>query len=446
MDEPILSLAADEIASVESFRRLKDTAVLTIMFTDIEGFTRMTDERGERHSAEVRRVHDELVEGAITRGSAGLVVKRIGDAVMAVFSEPSTAIERALEIQAGLAGLDRAHPERDPLRVRIGLDMGQVAVEERVDVDVFGRHVNRASRIEGLAAGGQIFMSYTVFDSARGWLTGGSRPCEWASHGRYRLKGISGPVEVFEVVDPALAHPTPPRGGDRVRAVPGAAWAAGFVLLGIAGTVGYLRIQRTEVWLTDYGIPRSYLDGSTEVVLEGEDGQESRRLLADVGPGTHVLHYDVADAVRYYATLQVERGENRMRPEWMESRIPSLYRYIGLGDYPVTATRTGSYFVYDANNERVDHQATISIGIDLAPGEADPGITMRSTLSWSLVLDGTSVADETRSFDTPVEGGDEVREEVELFRDDFHRYWVEIRFVRRFAHLGLNAAFEPLRF
>ena len=439
-----LQLADDEIASVESFRRLKDTAVLTIMFTDIVGFTELTDQKGERHSNEVRRLHDAVLEEAITEGDAGLVVKHIGDAIMAVFAEPSTAVERALRIHDGLQRLGRERPDIEGLEVKIGLDMGQVTVEERVDVDVFGRHVNRAARIQGLAGGGQVLMSYTVFDSARGWLTSpASEGHAWTSHGRYALKGVSAPVEVFEVTDPARAPLRPPRHGKKVRSVPSAAWGAGFVLLGVAGAMVYSQFTRTEVWLVDYAPPLSYLDGTTEVLLEGEPSESDRRLLLDVAPGEHVLHYDVADPVRFYAELDVERGENHVSPAFVESRLPTLYRYIGLGDEPVEAARGGSYLVYDTENQRVDHTVEMALSIELTSDPDDPGAAA-STLSWSLDVDGTSVADEARTYSNPIEAGEPTVEEIELYADEYHRYWVRVRLVHEYAHLEILASWLAL--
>ena len=364
MQEPVppLQLDASDIASIESFRRLKDTAVLTIMFTDIVGFTQLTDEKGEHHSNEVRRLHDEVLEGAITEGGAGIVVKHIGDVIMAVFSEPSAAVERALRIHERLERLGTERPDLDPLRVKIGLDMGQVTVEESVDTDVFGRHVNRASRVQGLAGGGQVFMTYTVFDSARGWLsTPTNERFMWASHGRYRLKGVSAPVEIFEVADPERGPLRSPRQGDKVRSIPSLAWAAALVLLGVAGSVAYSRFQATELWLAQYGPELSYLDGTTEVRLEGEPGDSERKLLVDMRPGTHVLHYDVADAVRYYAEIELERGENHVRADFAESRLPTLYRYRALGDEPVEASREGTYFFYGSEGERLVRAARLAI-------------------------------------------------------------------------------------
>jgi class 3 adenylate cyclase len=436
------SLGADEIASVESFRRMKDTAVLTIMFTDIVGFTELTEEKGERYSNEVRRLHDEVLETAVSEGGAGLVVKHIGDAVMAVFSEPSTAVERALQIHDGLDRLARDRPDIDPLEVKVGLDMGQVTVEEQVDVDVFGRHVNRASRIQGLAGGGQVLMSYTVFDSARGWLTGpASERFEWASHGRYRLKGVSRPVEIFEVADPTRGQLRAPS-GERVRSVPGAAWAALFVLVGVVGTIAYSQMGGAEVWLVDYAPPLSYLDGTRRVALEGEDGQSDRRLLLEVGPGTHVLHYDVAPPVRYYAEIDVVRGDNYLRADFFESRLPSLYRYIGLGEERVEASREGDYVIYDRDHRRVEHHAAISLAVEVSPGEDEPG-TALSRLSWSVTLDGATLAEDTRSYTHPVEATEASVEEIEVFSDDYHRYWVRTRLVRQYAHLEVLAEFLP---
>ena len=436
------SLGRAELESVDRFRRLRETAVLTIMFTDLVGFTELTEERGEQHANTVRRLHDEILESVITEGEAGVVVKHIGDAVMAVFSEPSTAVERALRIHDALARAGEAHPEVGPISVKIGLDMGQVTVEERIDADVFGRHVNRASRVEGMARGGQVLMTYPVFDSARGWLsTPANEHLTWASHGRYRLKGVSAPVEIFEVADPARSAVRPPAGGARVRGRPGTLAAVALVLLGVAGTLAWGRFRETELWLAQYAPPLSYLDG-TELRLEGEPGDAERRVLLDVRPGVQDLHYDVADSVRYYALLVLERGENHLRPEWEESRLPTLYRYRTLGEEPVSATREATYFVYDTEADRIDYTTEVSLSVDVQPsaqaGAAD------ATFSWRVVIDGGIVAEDTRRVTHAIEATDAWREELEVWSDPWHRYAVRLRAVRGSAHLDVLAAFRPV--
>lgn len=436
-----LSFGTDELKSIDSFRRRTDTAVLTVMFTDIEGFTELTDSRGEEHANRVRRIHDDVLEGIITRDESGIVVKRIGDAIMAVFAEPSTAVHRALEIQAALEHVHEDHPGIDPLRVRIGLDMGQVTVEDHVDADVFGRHVNRASRVEGLASGGQVYLSYTVFDSARGWLNSREGQYSWTSHGRFKLKGVSDPVEVFEVVDPARRATRPPSNGQRVRDVPRSAWAAGFVLVGVAATAAVLQFDATAVYLTDMNVQDPYLNFSTPVVLEGPPENESRLLVADVGPGPHVIHYDVADAVRYYAALDVERGENRLEPEWRESRIPTISRRIELGDELLEASREGDFFVFDANNRRVDRSALLEITMDAAIADDDPDELVVG-MTWRITLDGAVVSDGGGEYRNAISTREDIREEVELYADEHHRYWANVRLVQRFGELAIWAAFS----
>ncbi len=439
---PPFELGQAELESVDRFRRLRDTAVLTIMFTDIVGFTRLTDERGEQHSNAVRRLHDDVLESVITRDDAGVVVKHIGDAVMAVFSEPSTAVERGLEIHGRLAELAERRLDMEPIEVKVGLDMGQVTVEERVDADVFGRHVNRASRVEGMARGGQVLMTYTVFDSARAWLsTPANAHLEWGSHGRYRLKGVSAPVEIFEVADPARAPLRGPVGGERVRARPGGIAAAALVLLGVAGTLAWGRFQDTGLWLAQYAPPLSYLDG-VELRLEGEPGDNERRVLVDVRPGAHVLHYDVADPVRYYAPIELERGENHLRPRWEESRLPTLYRYRVLGEEPISGSREASYFVYDADGNRIEHQAAVTVSVDVQKS-ADPR-AIDATFTWRIVVDGAEVAADTRTVTHAVADAEAFRDEFQVWSDAHHRYAVRMRVVRQSAHLDVLAAFVPV--
>src|SRR6266849_4524713 len=109
-DLPInLPIDESELKLIDKFRQSQNTSVLTIMFTDIQGFTRLTEERGDAYSNEVRLAHDAILVPVIERDGAGRVIKHIGGAVMAVFAEPSAAVARALEIQEALRKYNAAH-------------------------------------------------------------------------------------------------------------------------------------------------------------------------------------------------------------------------------------------------------------------------------------------------------------------------------------------------
>ena len=190
-------LVPDEktVGIAEEYRRRKTTSVLAIVFTDIANSTRLRDELGEHRYEELREDYDSRFEVIVSREDAGAIVKGTGDGALAVFSEPSTAVERCLEIQEKL----RLHRE---FKLRIGIDMGQVSVKSSFGIvaDVFGRHVNRAARIEAVAAPGHILASFHIYDCAVGWLKGEN--IRWHNHGEVSLKGFADGISIHEVYDP----------------------------------------------------------------------------------------------------------------------------------------------------------------------------------------------------------------------------------------------------
>jgi tetratricopeptide (TPR) repeat protein len=72
-----------------------------------------------------------------------------------------------------------------------------VALVQNLSADIFGNHVNIASRIEALAKGGQIFLSRTVYDSAHSWVR--SEFIKYKYHGKAKLKGIEGKEDIYQV-------------------------------------------------------------------------------------------------------------------------------------------------------------------------------------------------------------------------------------------------------
>lgn len=200
-------------AVADEYRRRKATSVLAVVFTDIAGSTELREQLGEIIYEKHRESHDETVRGLVESGDAGVVVKGTGDGALAVFSEPSTAVLRCLEVQDTIAS--------DPhFRLRIGIDMGQVSVTSQggIVTDVFGRHVNRAARIQSLAQPSHILTSFQVYDCAVGWLTGTN--VRWHNHGMAVLKGFAEKVSVHEPFDGTSMSPQtlPPQdGNDRTK-------------------------------------------------------------------------------------------------------------------------------------------------------------------------------------------------------------------------------------
>ena len=117
-------------------------------FLDLTGYTRLTEERGDRAAAALATSLADLVE-QVSLPHGGQPVKWLGDGVMFHFRRPAQAVVAALEMveRTPEAGLPEAH---------VGLHAGPVVFQ---DGDYFGRTVNLAARIAAHAGPGQVLVS-----------------------------------------------------------------------------------------------------------------------------------------------------------------------------------------------------------------------------------------------------------------------------------------------
>jgi predicted ATPase/class 3 adenylate cyclase len=175
------------------------SSVVTILFTDIEGSTRLWEEEGERMSGALAR-HDALARTAV-EGHRGVVVKMIGDGMHAAFDDPLDALHAALTLQRSLA--DPVATNGMALRSRCGLHTGLV---ERRGNDTFGSTVNRAARIMSAAHGGQVLLSQAAVDGIGTRL---EPPVALRDLGRARLRDLATPEHVYQALHPQLRQDFP---------------------------------------------------------------------------------------------------------------------------------------------------------------------------------------------------------------------------------------------
>jgi class 3 adenylate cyclase len=158
--------------------------VITILFTDVVGSSELVRDLGDTQARTLLRRHDELVR-EVLKEHDGVEVERAGDAFMLAFRFPSQAVAFALALHDRLSG-------DGDLRVRIGMDTGEVIREEK---GYFGRTVFRASRIAELGDGGQVLASEATKVLAE------ARPeARFADLGEKELDGLGGRHRVFEVL------------------------------------------------------------------------------------------------------------------------------------------------------------------------------------------------------------------------------------------------------
>lgn len=163
---------------------------LTIMFTDIEGFTDLFRTLDEDEAHELVHVHSWTVRECVQR-KGGFEVKALGDGFMLVFTAARQALRCAVDIQRALAEYNLEHPQR-PLLVRVGINSGDTF---RHGEDYFGLSVSMAARVLAKARGGQILMT-----EASRELAGPLDGVEYVERGRFQMKGFAGRHRLYEVV------------------------------------------------------------------------------------------------------------------------------------------------------------------------------------------------------------------------------------------------------
>lgn len=165
-------------------------ADLTILFTDIDDYTALTDRLGDRAARDLVRVHDRIVRAALA-GAGGREVKHTGDGIMAFFASASRALQAAVAMQEAVRDWNLAEGQPAQLRIAIGVNSGAPIVD---DGDLFGVVVNVAARITDCAAGGQILVSDVVRLLAAG------KGFAFRHFDTRCLEGMAEEVPLFEVV------------------------------------------------------------------------------------------------------------------------------------------------------------------------------------------------------------------------------------------------------
>ena len=176
------------------------SGVVTLLFTDIEGSTRLLARLGDAYGS-VLELHDELLREVVT-ARGGRVVNTQGDSFFVVFERPADAIDAALEAQRRLA--TAGWPAGFEVRVRMGIHTGSVAVRA---TDYVGIDVHRAARIMGAGHGGQVLVSAATASGIDGSLPNGASLRDLGAH---HLKDLAEPIELFQLVHPDLATDFPP--------------------------------------------------------------------------------------------------------------------------------------------------------------------------------------------------------------------------------------------
>jgi class 3 adenylate cyclase/carbon monoxide dehydrogenase subunit G len=200
------ALTGERVIAMPAFRRLCPEQLLrpgdeveigrvAIVFTDLQGSTKLYDELGDASAYRLVRDHFAFLSERVTRYH-GFIVKTVGDAVMAAFHDPADAVRAVLSMQDEVAGFNRGRSDAG-IVLKLGLHLGAcIAVTAGDVLDYFGSTVNTASRLEHQCRGGEVIISQAVLadPQAREALDGRNVTEDSAT-----LRGLNEPVHFVRV-------------------------------------------------------------------------------------------------------------------------------------------------------------------------------------------------------------------------------------------------------
>jgi class 3 adenylate cyclase len=180
-----------EPGTVDSPERLPTApdGTITILFSDIAGYTPMTERLGDLRAGELLATHNKLVRARVA-AHGGYEVKAQGDGFMVAFAGAGRAVRCAIAIQQAFAERNSALPD-EPIDVHLGLHTGEAV---RQGDDFLGRTVIMASRITAEARAGEILVSSLIHELAES-----SGEFYFGEPRRAELKGITAPQVLYPV-------------------------------------------------------------------------------------------------------------------------------------------------------------------------------------------------------------------------------------------------------
>src|SRR6266481_4016587 len=181
-------------------REASPRRLAAIIAGDISGYSRLMEIDEEGTHGRVKRIERSLIEPSIT-GHHGKLVKTTGDGFMAIFDSPVEAVRCSIVIQQNMVGRNASLTKHHWIEYRIGVNLGDVIIETD---DIYGDGVNIASRLEGIADPGQVYISGGIYEQVKHKLV-----CGYESLGDRKVKNITDPVRVYRVLpDPAALNKT----------------------------------------------------------------------------------------------------------------------------------------------------------------------------------------------------------------------------------------------
>jgi len=247
---------ADDSATTLPTRRL--TAVL---LADVVDYSRMMSDDEDTAHARLTVHARELVDPTVAK-YRGRYVRTMGDGMLVEFPSALDAVRCAIDIQRGLA--ERQSEDPNPIRLRVGINTGDVLVDER---DMYGTSVNITARLEALAMPGAVCVSQNIYDQTRG-----QPGLFFADRGWHRVKNFPYPIRVYEASYEPIRLSSLGRFLEHRKA---------WIVAGVAGAIAAAAVAFSVLNFPERAKPVAHTNSIVVLPFRNVDGSAADNYLAD---------------------------------------------------------------------------------------------------------------------------------------------------------------------
>ncbi|RLC45199.1 MAG: hypothetical protein DRI23_13845 [Candidatus Cloacimonadota bacterium] len=431
------SFDLEEIRRIEEFCQKAQTQILYLMIVQMIGFSRENEDKLE---ISVQELFENQIASKLTIYK-GLQLKQRNRSFLLAFSNPTSAVKAALDLQMDAVNVNENQGVK--LEIKIAIHAGQTLVNDKFNQFIFNNHINFTSNLESMVEIGHIYLTSHVYAGAGNWLDQQSPyNIVHKKHGSYFFADVKEHADIYEVSNKKIQLLKPPDSSNKKKKVSNKRKIISAIVLFVMIIFTIGKCEKTSVYLEDFSQEEIFLNKTHKQLSIAEyEKDEPRKIDKQFKKGKYIIYYDSNPNTRYYATLDVKKGTNKITPHFRKQRLPKLQKSITLNrangyEDAGLGNKRWSYSIYNQNNVMISHDAEISMAIR---GEINADNKYEYKLNWRFDMDGGIVNSGEEIFT------ENTAKTISFYKDKLHYIDFEIEIEDNKANIALISVFADYK-
>jgi len=431
------SFDLEQIRDIEEFCQSAQTQILYLMIVQMIGFSRESEDKLEVSI-------QELFENQIAlklKIYKGLQLKQRNRSFLLAFSDPASAVKAALNLQ--IDAVNVIENQGVKLEIKIAIHAGQALVNDKFNQLIFNNHINLTSNLESMVEIGHIYLTSHVYAGAGNWLDQQSPyNIVHKKHGSYFLTDVKEHADIYEVSNKKIQLLKPPDSSSKKKKVSNKMKIIFAIVLFFIIIFSIGKCSKTSVYLEDFSQEEIFLNKTHKQIFLAEyEEDKPRKIDKQFKKGKYVIYYDANPSTRYYATINVKKGTNKITPHFRKQRLPKLQKSITLNransyEDAGLGNKRWSYSIYNQNNVMISHDAEISMSIR---GKINADNKYEYKLRWRFDMDGGIVNSGEEVYT------EDITKTISFYKDKLHYIDFEVDIEDNKANIALISVFADYK-